>query len=218
MAYGCRGRATRGTRGGRPAAVVGVILAGTLVLSACGSDDGEDAETSTAPASATTGAQQSGDPSAAEHPRNPDDPGNPGDPENPGDASAPEAPADPASEGGGPASGEDEAQISELARGMSGDKLLSETYQYMLDNHCSAFIDAQGGRETIQATIDGLRSDNDQLLSESGGVIEVTDVRDVRVDGDNGSAFIVGTAGGQDASSTQNYLRENGAWKICPAA
>ena len=219
MAYGRRGRAARRMQGGRPAAVAGVVLAGALVLTACGSDDGDDEETTTSAAtSATTAAPESADPSA--DPSASEDPGNPEAGAEGEGAPDPEAPGDPAApaEGGAPAAGMDVDQISGVARSMSGDKLLSENYQYTLDNYCSAFIDQQGGPESIQMTIDGLRGDNDKRLSETDSVVEVTDVRDVRVDGDTATAFIVGTVGGQDASSTQNYVREDGAWKICPVA
>ena len=168
MAYGRRGRAVRRMQGGRPAAVAGVVLAGALVLTSCGSDDGDDEETTTSvPTSATTAAPDSADPSA--DPAASEDAGNPeADAEGEG-VPDPQAPADPAAagEGGTPASGDDQTQISEMARGMSGDKLMSDNYQYMLDNYCSAFIDQQGGPESIQMTIDGLRGDNDKRLSGS---------------------------------------------------
>lgn len=224
MAYGRRGRAARRMEGGRPAAVAGVVLAGALVLTACGSDDGDDEENTTsasvtsASVSTTTAAPESADPSA--DPSASEDPGNPEAGAEGEGTPDPEASGDPAAqaEGGAPAAGTDVDQISGVARSMSGDKLLSETYQYTLDNYCSAYIDQQGGRESIQMTIDGLRGDNDKRLSETDSVVEVTDVRDVRVDGDTATAFIVGTVGGQDASGTQNYLREDGAWKVCPVA
>lgn len=223
MGYGRRGRTVQGTRGGRLATVAGVVLAGALALTACGSDDGDaadgtDAVTSTASASTSvsgaTGAQAPGDSTSV-------DPSAAADPEAPGGEDAAGAPAesDPAAapSAGGAASGEDAAQITDLTTGLNGDMLMSEFYQYTLDHYCTGYIDAKGGRENMQATIDSMRGD-DKLLSEAGTVANITDVSDIRVDGDHATANVSGTLNDQQNSAQMQYLRENGAWTICPAA
>jgi hypothetical protein len=214
-------------------AAVAVVAAGSLVLAACGSDDGGDSDdgaagtspNTSASAAASSGAatsdgadsttagksgaaDSSTDPSAAPG----DNGGSPeGEPGRDGDR--------PAGDGGAPAPGapagdDDAAQITAVARGIADQHNQADYNQYMLDNYCQGYIDGHGGRDALQGEVDRLRTENRDVDAQ----ITVDGVDDIRVDGDSATGVTRGTVNGQPSSSPTNYLREGGAWKICPAA
>lgn len=204
-------------RTGRIATVAGMLLVGSLTLTACGSDDDEagsstpastGAGSAVSTASATGGATDvTGSPASST-----DGPDHRSDPEHSGEA------ADPAAPGGGiPAAGDDAAQIIALTTGLNGAVTVADSMQYTLDHSCSSYIERQGGHDAVQQQVDMMRQ-NDVDLAEAGGANEVTEVTDIRVSGDTATATAVGTIQGQPRSETVTYQRENGAWVLCPAA
>lgn len=207
----------------RTTAFAGILLTGALALTACGSDDKDDTAAvsgAAAPGSVTAAATPSGGTSPAGMSAS-GVPGTSGS----GDGASGEnpdgaAPADNPQEGGQegtPASDDDAAQITELTKGINGDMLMADYMQYNFDHSCSAYVNARGGRDKAQVEIDGLREKN-QKVSDVNAVVNITDVTDIRVTGDTATATTSGTVGDQPRTETVNYLRENGAWTICPAA
>lgn len=222
-------------------AMAGVLLAGSLALAACGSDDVDDdaAATTTALTGSTSATAPSGavDPSAPASgaPVAPGDPSapapaDPGGQDNPdpaappapgdGDAPAgPDAPVDPAAPDPGavPAGGEDAQQITDLIKGLNGDIPVADFMQYTIDHSCTAYLDARGGREVQQKQIDAIR-ENAGGATQGAMANNVTDVTDITVTGDSATATASGTIQGEEASEPVQLQRENGAWTLCPAA
>lgn len=213
--------------------MAGVLLAGSLALAACGSDD-NDAATDTSAAvtgTATSAAQGSGsaapsgalDPLTSAAPGDPSAPADPADPAASGDPAAPADPADPAAPAapGDPAaapSGDDAQQITDLIKGLNGDMTVADFMQYTVDHSCTSYLDAKGGRDAQQQQIDALRESAGDA-TQGNMANDVTDVTDISVNGDSATATARGTIQGEtDASQPVQLQRENGAWTICPAA
>lgn len=232
MAFGRTGLRSGLRRG--PGAVTAVVLAGVLALTACGSDDGDPASDSAAAAASGASSGASGVSSAAPadngdgqastsgDPSAPADPAAPGSPDGQGPDGAGAAPGDPAAPGApapaaGQPAGDDSRQITDLIMGLNGDIPVADAMQYTVDHSCSAYLASRGGRDVLQQQVDALRQ-------TSGGATQgqlanqVTEVRDIRVDGDRATATAVGTVQGQDSTQEVPLQRENGAWTLCPSA
>ncbi|AGP30616.1 hypothetical protein A606_04835 [Corynebacterium terpenotabidum Y-11] len=187
--------------------MAGILLTATLALAACGSDDDGEAASSTTASSAASSSAAPGSGEASASAATGEN-GAPAD-------QATIAAGEPAASEGGETSAEDATQITDLTKGLNGDMTMADYMQYNLDHQCSAYIDSRGGRDSIQSDIDAMRQEN-QMVSDLGLVYNITDVTDIRVSGDNATATVSGTVGDQASTETVTYLRENGAWTICP--
>ncbi|WP_420100031.1 hypothetical protein [Corynebacterium sp.] len=223
-----------GHRPGITTAVLAGVVATTLALAACGSDDadGDSAATSTTSSSsgaASTSAKESTEASDASESARPDasesaEPA-PGDQpdgdrnegENPEGAPAPEPADAPA---GNPANGDDAAQITALVRGFGEDKIYRDYYRYTIDKTCNADLDQMGGRENLQQDSSGELGDKmaSEVMSDMyGGLPVIHGVNDIRVDGDHATANIDATENGNRKTTPKNYVREDGQWRTCIA-
>lgn len=222
-----------GHRPGITTAVLAGVVAATLGLAACGSDDADgdaaDSTTSSSSSAASSSAKESTeasevsesaepDPSESAEPA-PDDQaeGDRGEGEPPADAPAPEPANAPA---GNAANGDDAAQITALVRGFGEDKLYRDYYRYTIDKTCNADLDQMGGREGLQQDNSGELGDKmaSEVMSDMyGGLPEIHGVNDIRVDGDHATANIDATENGNRKTTPKNYVREDGQWRTCIA-
>lgn len=84
----------------------------------------------------------------------------------------------------------------------------------LLNNVCQPVLDAQGGADVIRAQADALGPVVDQPLPpESRG--HVDNVADIMVQGDQASANVTASGGGQTNTEVMRFQKENGTWKIC---
>jgi hypothetical protein len=220
-----------GHRPGITKAILAGVVATTLGLVACGSDDadGDSAATSTTSGSSSataTSASESAtseasatsdapDPSASAEPA-PDDR-----PEGEPLADAPEPPpADAPPAAGAAANQDDAAEITALVRGFGEDKLYRDYYRYTIDKTCNADLDQMGGRENLQQDNSGELGDKmaSEVMSDMyGGLPQIHGVNDIRVDGDRATANIDATENGNRKTTPKNYVREDGQWRTCIA-
>lgn len=116
---------------------------------------------------------------------------------------------------GGVAAGEgDRAEIEALVHGLYEADTLHEFLSYLPENTCREVTEAPGapGRPDFSDL-------PDTPLAELPGYLDarpyVESVTDLRVDGNLASASITAVSAGQWDTSTQRYLREDGAWTFC---
>jgi len=212
--------------------ITALALAAPLALVACGSDDGADETTSSAPSTVTstrtsetttteTSEEETTSSSAApsETSAEPTE----GDTEDPQAAPQINDPfaagqlayeeATPV-EGGGPASEADRAEIEGLVGGIYQSQTFHQFLRYVPENACSAVIEANGGPAALD-----LGDIPDMPLSQLPGYAEsnahIQSIDDVRVEGDQASAVVTAVSNGQAETQTQRFLKEDGRWKFC---
>jgi hypothetical protein len=224
-----------GHRPGITTAVLAGVVAATLGLAACGSDDADGdsaagSTTSSSSSAASTSAKESTeasevsesaepDPSESAEPA-PDDQqeGDRGEGEPPADAPAPEPANAPA---GNAANGDDAAQITALERGFGEERPYSEYLKYTYEHTCNADLDQTvGGREAAMQDAEANGELGQKQASEVIGTLPVIHgVNDIRVDGDHATANLDAeherTTG---RPLPKNYVREDGQWRTCSGA
>ncbi|WP_145943229.1 hypothetical protein [Corynebacterium glyciniphilum] len=226
-----------GHRPGITTAVLAGVVAATLGLAACGSDDADgDAAGSTTTSSSSAASSSANesteaseapeasesaepDPSESAEPAPDDQPeGDRGEGEPPADAPAPEPANAPA---GNAANGDDAAQITAVARGLGEDKPWGEYQRMVVDTSCRANLDQVGGRDAILQDL-GRQSENtmaSKVMADQGTTLPVVHgVNDIRVEGDRATANIDAEIAGQRQTTPAVYVREDGQWKTCNAA
>lgn len=220
-----------GHRPGITRAILAGVVATTLGLAACGSDDadGDSAATSTTAGSSSaaatsektsTEASETSETAASSEAPDPGASAEPAPEDRPeGEPPAP-APADPPTAAGAPANQDDAAEITALVRGFGEDKLYRDYYRYTIDKTCNADLDQMGGRENLQQDNSGELGDKmaSEVMGEMyGGLPQIHGVNDIRVDGDRASANIDATENGNRKTTPKNYVREDGQWRTCIA-
>lgn len=210
--------------------ITALALAAPLALVACGSDDGADETTSSAPStvtstrtSETTTTETSEEETTSEAPSETSAEPTEGDTEDPQAAPQINDPfaagqlayeeATPV-EGGGPASEADRAEIEGLVGGIYQSQTFHQFLRYVPENACSAVIEANGGPAALD-----LGDIPDMPLSQLPGYAEsnahIQSIDDVRVEGDQASAVVTAVSNGQAETQTQRFLKEDGRWKFC---
>ena len=210
--------------------ITALALAAPLALVACGSDDGADETTSSAPStvtstrtSETTTTETSEEETTSEAPSETSAEPTEGDTEDPQAAPQINDPfaagqlayeeATPV-EGGGPASEADRAEIEGLVGGIYESQTFHQFLRYVPENACSAVIEANGGPAALD-----LGDIPDMPLSQLPGYAEsnahIQSIDDVRVEGDQASAVVTAVSNGQAETQTQRFLKEDGRWKFC---
>ncbi|MEJ6548645.1 hypothetical protein PQI66_03710 [Corynebacterium sp. USCH3] len=222
-----------GHRPGITTAVLAGVVATTLALAACGSDDADGDSTATSTTSSSSGAastsakesteaseaSESARPDASEsaEPAPGDQPdGDRNEGENPEGAPAPEPANAPA---GNPAVGDDAAQITALERGFAEDRTYSEYLRYTYEHTCNADLDQTvGGREAAMQDADANGELGQKRVSEVMGTLPtIHGVNDIRVNGDRATANLDQTMNGNRQTLPKNYVREDGQWRTCIA-
>lgn len=224
-----------GHRPGITTAVLAGVVAATLGLAACGSDDADgdaaDSTTSSSSSAASTSAKESKgasgasdvpesaepDPSESAEPAPDDQPeGDRGEGEPPADAPAPEPANAPA---GNAANGDDAAQITALERGFGEERPYSEYLKYTYEHTCNADLDQTvGGREAAMQDADANGELGQKQASEVIGTLPVIHgVNDIRVDGDHATANLDQSMNDNRQTLPKNYVREDGQWRTCIA-
>lgn len=216
--------------------ILAVVTAAALTLTACGGDDAADTAAQAGSTESTGGAVlHDGDGNAADGDGNADGRGDKGakvgskagsgaEGSGSGDGEVPQVgnplegdlqiekqePVD------GEAAGEqDAAEITAVIDSYFGalgnpDTKVSDLAGTIIDNSCSAVLDAAGGPEEIRNAYSV-----DATLGEAGMPGGTHTVEDVRVDGDNASAFVNLTMGGAQESNYVRLVREDGRWLMC---
>ena len=210
-----------------------LALAAPLALVACGSDDGGDESTSSAPSTVTSTRTSetttTTETSSAEETTSSQAPSEtsaePTESESPDALAAPQM-TDPFAagqlayeeatpvQGGGPANEADRAEIEGLVGGIYNTETFHQFLRYVPENACSAVIEANGGPAALD-----LAEIPDMPLSQLPGYAEsnahIQSIEDVRVEGDQASAVVTAVSNGQAETQTQRFLKEDGRWKFC---
>lgn len=213
--------------------ITALALAAPLALVACGSDDGADETTSSAPStvtstrtSETTTTETSEEETTSEAPSETSAEPTEGESTEATEAQAAPQINDPFAagqlayeeatpvEGGGPASEADRAEIEGLVGGIYQSQTFHQFLRYVPENACSAVIEANGGPAALD-----LGDIPDMPLSQLPGYAEsnahIQSIDDVRVEGDQASAVVTAVSNGQAETQTQRFLKEDGRWKFC---
>lgn len=215
--------------------ITALALAAPLALVACGSDDGADETTSSAPStvtstrtSETTTTETSEEETTSSSAAPSETSAEPTEGESTEATEAQAAPQinDPFAagqlayeeatpvEGGGPASEADRAEIEGLVGGIYQSQTFHQFLRYVPENACSAVIEANGGPAALD-----LGDIPDMPLSQLPGYAEsnahIQSIDDVRVEGDQASAVVTAVSNGQAETQTQRFLKEDGRWKFC---
>lgn len=210
-----------------------LALAAPLALVACGSDDGGDESTSSAPSTVTSTRTSetttTTETSSAEETTSSQAPSETS--AEPTESEAPDAQAAPQMndpfaagqlayeeatpvQGGGPANEADRAEIEGLVGGIYNTETFHQFLRYVPENACSAVIEANGGPAALD-----LAEIPDMPLSQLPGYAEsnahIQSIEDVRVEGDQASAVVTAVSNGQAETQTQRFLKEDGRWKFC---
>lgn len=216
--------------------ILAVVTAAALTLTACGGDDAADTAAQAGSTESTGGAVlHDGDGNAADGDGNADGrddkgakvgskAGSGAEASGSGDGEAPQVDGsavkdlrvekqDPVD---GEAAGEqDAAEITAVIDSYYGplgdpDTKVSDLVGTLIDNTCSASLDAAGGPEAIREAYSV-----DTSLGEAGAPTGAHTVEDVRVDGDNASALVNLTLGDAQESNYVRLVREDGRWLMC---
>ncbi|BAU96440.1 hypothetical protein N24_2178 [Corynebacterium suranareeae] len=113
-------------------------------------------------------------------------------------------------ENGQTATPEEAAAIEALVRGYADTNTLRSSLAYTINNTCSRVLEASGANS---AQLDLNTIPDIPLGGEGTGTVD--SVSDVVVNGQEASAWVVATAGGNTDSATQRFLNEGGQWKFC---
>lgn len=114
-------------------------------------------------------------------------------------------------EGAQPANEADSQAISGLVKGLYEQETMHSFLRYIPDHTCQRVMDQNGGGDF---SLDGVP---DMPMNQMAGWSEthVSDISDIKVNGDQASAVVtVQTAEGPD-TATQRYQREGGQWTFC---
>ena len=216
--------------------ILAVVTAAALTLTACGGDDEADTAAQAGSTESADGAVlHDGDGNAADGDGNTDGRGDKGakvgskagsgaEGSGSGDGEAPQVDGsmvnDLRVEKQDPVDGEvageqDAAEITAVVDSYFGplgdpDTKLSDLAGTIIDNTCSASLDATGGPEAIREAYSV-----DVSLGEAGMHGGTHTVEDVRVDGDNASALVNLTLGNAQDSNYVRLVREDGRWLMC---
>lgn len=114
-------------------------------------------------------------------------------------------------DGAQPANEGDSQAITGLVKGLYEQETMHSFLRYIPDHTCQRVMDQNGGGEF---SLDGVP---DMPMNQMAGWSEthVSDISDIKVNGDQASAVVtVQTAEGPD-TATQRYQREGGQWTFC---
>ena len=221
----------------RATAVATVMLA-PIALTACGSKDDEAAASSTAAATSTTtttataAATTSEAPATTEAPSSEEAKPEEAKPEE--NTPAPEAPAAPEQQeappvpvpagldpntipvvepitGGQPGTPEDIAQIRGVMENLNSGKTTHQVLNSLKANTCSRVLNAEGNQALDVNQI----PDVPVTMLPDYQPSTIGDITDVVVDGDELSAQVSTTTGGETRTGTIRMAREGGQWKLC---
>lgn len=220
-----------GHRPGITTAVLAGVVAATLGLAACGSDDADGdaagSTTSSSSSAASTSAKKSSE--ASETPESsesaepgPSESAEPApDDQQEGDRGEGEPPAGNAANApaGNAANGDDAAQITALERGFAEDRPYGEYLKYTYEHTCNADLDQMvGGREAAMQDAEANGELGQKQASEVMGTLPVIHgVNDIRVDGDHATANLDQSMNDNRQTLPKNYVREDGQWRTCIA-
>ncbi|WP_312978129.1 hypothetical protein [Corynebacterium sp.] len=216
-----------GHRPGITTAVLAGVVAATLGLAACGSDDADGdaagSTTSSSSSAASTSAKKSSEasetPEASESAEpGPSESAEPApDDQQEGDRGEGEPPAD--APAGNAANGDDAAQITALERGFAEDRPYGEYLKYTYEHTCNADLDQMvGGREAAMQDAEANGELGQKQASEVMGTLPVIHgVNDIRVDGDHATANLDQSMNDNRQTLPKNYVREDGQWRTCIA-
>lgn len=228
-----------GVKPGITKAVLAGVVATTLGLAACGSDEADGDEATTSASTSATSAEETTS-EAAEDTEESEVPESeePDDDESaqPEDGPAPEGDADqdddaevgaqgdePAPDHGDPAPAaapDDAAEITALVEGFGEDKPYSEYYRYTIATTCNADLDQRGGREALlQDDGDGQGNEmaSEVMSGVYGGLPVIHGVNDINVDDGRASANIDQTENNERSTIPMNFVHEEGEWRHCVA-
>jgi pyruvate/2-oxoglutarate dehydrogenase complex dihydrolipoamide acyltransferase (E2) component len=221
-----------GHRPGITRAILAGVVATTLGLAACGSDDadGDSAATSTTAGSSSaaatsektsTEASETSETAASSEAPDPGASAEPAPEDRPeGEPPAP-APADPAPAAGAPANQDDAAEIDAVARGLGEDKPWGEYQRTVFDTSCRANLDQVGGKEALLQDLERQPQDTmaSKVMSDMGTSLPVVHgVNDIHVEGDRATANVDAEMNGKRQTTPVVYVREDGQWKTCSGA
>lgn len=113
---------------------------------------------------------------------------------------------------GGQAADPAQAQaIESLVRNQQNATTLREYMSYIPNHSCQRIMDTQGAFDVSQIP--------DTPLNEFGPFLEaspsIDSVTDIQVNGNEASAVVTATSGGQTTTATQRFLYEDNQWKFC---
>ncbi len=119
--------------------------------------------------------------------------------------------------GGVPANQADADAINNLVRGIYQQTTLNGLVQYVPNNTCQAVLEKSDWdpNYNTQGVPD---MPLDQIPQFQQAQPTVDSVENLSVAGDEASADVTVTSGGQADTSTMRFLREDGRWKFCSAA
>ncbi|MDO4911136.1 MAG: hypothetical protein Q3972_05280 [Corynebacterium sp.] len=117
-----------------------------------------------------------------------------------------------------PVQGDDASQadvdaIRAVVNNIFGQPTFRGVVRASLDNACSDIIAEAGGTQAAYAQLNDIPD-----LPLGTAAITVSNVTDAKVNGDEASATVSMTAGGQTQATPMKFKKENGTWKYCTLA
>ncbi|MBF4553770.1 hypothetical protein ACUY3M_06730 [Corynebacterium suicordis] len=200
--------------------LLAAVMVVPLFLAACGSDDEGSTETSASSNASTSASQSEGKETKPAESTSASASGNPSEANPEADAAAAEQqnaaeealaqPHEPRVPAGGTASGDDTKAISDLTFGLAaGGNNVGTFLTYTVDNSCSEYKNRYGGDAKLRQEAETAK---ELTFDQIGGTApSISDVQNVRVNGDQATADVTSNEGAQSL----NYVREGGKWTFC---
>lgn len=114
---------------------------------------------------------------------------------------------------GEPASEEDAAAIRELLNTVNYAPTVRQYFVNLMDNTCSRVLNENGVNSIDPNTAPDTPMED--LPEFAAMKPTINDVTDIMVKGDEASATVTASGGGQQSTNTMRFLWEDGRWKMC---